>query len=226
MAGAAARYICADMKIQFTEIECKDMMFNPLRIPDGMSIFEFYPQLNKYKIFKKSAGKTIDNHALMLWVIFMYDKNTPYRLKFKDVLKRKIAIANDVGFETIEGGRFEQAVDTFLKGQNTVVNAKIVEYVRLHREFKYTYLVGIENSYYQIMDDVMRGETKRISELREVQQELEDTMIDLMNQDDNQHVRDMVLRFMEAERLELRPEDIALKLLKGEQAVTADEIWE
>jgi len=214
------------MKSQFSEAEFKDMMFNPSRVPEGMSIFEFFPQLNKHKIFKKSAGKELVNEMVMYYVLCMYDKHTPFRTKYRDILKRKVAVANEVGFETESGGRFVKQVEDMLKGRNKTVNLKIVEYVRIHRSFKYAYLVSVENSYYQIMEDVMAGSSKRISELKNVQQELEDTMLDMLNQDDNQFVKDMVLRYMEEDRIQLRPEDIAMKLSKGEQAITADEIWQ
>jgi hypothetical protein len=48
--------------------------------------------------------------------------------------------------------------------------------------------------------------------------------VDLLNEDDNPYIRDAVLRYMEEERLQLRPEDIALKLANDEQPVSDQEI--
>jgi hypothetical protein len=74
------------------------------------------------------------------------------------------------------------------------------------------------------MLEVIEGATKRIPDLRNIQEELEETMAQLMVEDDNPYLKDAVLRYMEEERLGLRPEDIALKLANNEQAISNKEI--
>jgi hypothetical protein len=196
---------------QFTNIEFKGMLYNPSSVPEGSSVFKIFPDLKRYAIFKKSPGKELDNEMVMLYIFCMYDKNTPYRGKYSDVLKRKIEIAHDVGFPLDDKGIFHDTVEEMMKGKNKIVNMKIMEFDRIHRSFKYTYLVTIESSYYNVMLEVMEGATKRISDLRSIQEELEDTMIQILNEDDNPYIREAVLRYMEEERLNLRPEDYALK---------------
>lgn len=212
------------MNSQFTNIEFAGMMYNPTKISDRASVFRAFKDLAKHRLFKKPNGYNLDNEKVMRYIMCMYDKNTPYRHKYPDVLKRKIEIAHDVGFPINDSGIFNDPVEDFLKGKNKVINRKIVEFVRIHRNFKYSFLVGIENSYYNVMLEVMDGATKRISDLREIQEELENTMVELMNDDNNPHIRDAVLRYMEEERLALRPEDIALKIANGEEPITAEEI--
>ena len=212
------------MNWQFTSIEFRGMLYNPSKVPEGESVFKIFPELKKYSDFKKSPGPELDNDMVMLYVFCMYDKSNPYRGKYIDVLKRKVEIAHDVGFTMDEKGVFSEPVEDMLKGKNKVVNRKIVEFVRIHRSFKYTYLVTIETSYYNVMLEVMEGATKRIPDLKNIQEELEETMAELLVEDDNPYIKDAILRYVEEERLQLRPEDIALKLANGEQPVTLDEI--
>ena len=212
------------MNWQFTSIEFRGMLYGPHKVPEGESVFKIFPDLKKYSIFKKSPGPELNNDMVMLYIFCMYDKSNPYRGKYTDVLKRKVEIAHDVGFTMDEKGVFPEPVEDMLKGNNEVVNRKIVEFVRIHRSFKYTYLVTIEASYYNVMLEVMEGETKRIPDLRNIQEELEDTMADLLTEDDNPHIKDAILRYVEEERLQLRPEDIALKLANSEQPITSNEI--
>ena len=212
------------MNWQFTSIEFRGMLYNPSKVPEGESVFKIFPELKKYSDFKKSPGPELDNDMVMLYVFCMYDKRNPYRGKYIDVLKRKVEITHDVGFTMDEKGVFSEPVEDMLKGKNKVVNRKIVEFVRIHRSFKYTYLVTIEASYYNVMLEVMAGDTKRIPDLRNIQEELEDTMADILTEDDNPHIKDAILRYVEEERLQLRPEDVALKLANNEQPVTAEEI--
>jgi len=212
------------MNWQFTDIEFRGMMFNLAKVPEETSVLTIFPELKKHKIFKKSPGPEIDNNLVILYIIAMYDKSTPYRSKYPDVLKRKVEIAHDVGFNMDEKGNFDDPVENLLKGMNKVVNQKIVEFIRMQRSFKYTYLVTIEASYYNVMLEVIEGATKRIPDLRNIQEELEETMAQLMVEDDNPYLKDAVLRYMEEERLGLRPEDIALKLANNEQAISNKEI--
>jgi len=212
------------MTSQFNDKEFSQMMYNPIRIPEGESVLRFYKDLNKVRAFKLDPGPGIDNDKLMQFVFCMYDKNSPYRKKFPDVLKRKIEVAHDVGFEDIGGGQFESPIEDLLKGRNEIVNRKVVEYVRLHRNFKYAFLVSIEASYYNIMVDIMGGATKQINDARNIQTELEDTLIEIMNQDNNPYLKDEILRYMEDERLKLRPEDIAKKMQEGETPISIEEI--
>lgn len=208
------------MNWQFNHIEFKGMLYNPTKVPDHTSVFRVFPELSKFKIFKKSPGPEISNDLVMLYIFCMYDQNTPYRAKYTDVLKRKIEICHDVGFVVDQAGNFEPPIEDMLRGKNPVINEKIVEYVRIHRSFKYSYLVTIESSYYDLMLEIVSGETKRLKELKTIQLELEQTMTDIMNDDDNPFIKDAVLRYMEEERLNLRPEDIALKLLNNEPPVS------
>lgn len=212
------------MNWQFTDIEYRGMMYNPSKVPEDVSVFKIFPDLKKYKAFTKSPGPELDNDLVMLYIFCMYDKSTPYRGKYTDVLKRKIEIAHDVGFPMDEKGVFPEPVEDMLKGNNKSVSRKIVEFVRIQRSFKYTYLVTIEASYYNVMLEVMDGATKRIPDLRSIQEELEETMAELLNEDNNPYIRDAVLRYMEEERLQLRPEDIAMKLANDEQPITPEEI--
>lgn len=195
------------------------MMYNPDKIPEGTSIISFYKELGKIREFKTSAGETIDNDKVNLYVLLMYDKGSPYRRKYSDVLKRKIEVAHDIGFETIEDGNFEVPVEDFLRGKNTIVNKKIVQYVRMHRSFKYAYLVAIESSYYNLMLEILGGETKNLSKAKDLRDDLEENLSEILNQDNNPYLKDEILRYMENERLELRPEDIARKIQNGETPI-------
>lgn len=196
------------------------MMYNPLRIPGGESVLRFYKDLAKIRAFKLDPGEGIDNNKLMQYIFCMYDKNSPYRKKYSDALKRKIEIAHDVEFQEEGGGIFVSPVEDLLKGKNRIVNQKIVEYVRLHRNFKYAFLVSIEASYYTMMVEVMGGSVKQVSDMKGIQLELEDTMLDILNQDNNPYLKEEILRYMEDERLQLRPEDIAKKLQAGETPIS------
>jgi hypothetical protein len=199
--------------------EFQSLMYNVEKVPDGANILTFFKDFGKIKEFRLNPGDGLDNNKVMIYIVLMYDKSSPYRKKFTDVLKRKIEVAHDVGFEVEAGGTFNSLVEDFLKGKNEIVNRKIVQYVRLHRNYKYSYQVSVEASYSNLMLEILGGDTKNISKARDLKDELEDNLLELLNQDSNPYLKDEILRFMEDERLALRPEDIAKKSQSGEKPI-------
>ena len=202
---------------QFHSKEFLQMMYNPDKVSEGTSVLSFYKDLAKIKEFKWNPGEGIDNEKLIRYILLMYDRNSPYRKKYSDISRRKIEIAHDVGFPTMEDGKFESPIEDFLKGRNTIVNRKIVAYIKLHRSYKYAYQVSIEETYYNLIEGMLGGETKNVAELRKLRDELEENLLELLNQDNNPVLKDEILRYIEEERLALRPEDIARKMQKGEK---------
>jgi hypothetical protein len=205
---------------QFHTKEFQSMMFNVDKIPEGTSVLTFYKELGKIKEFKASAGEDIDNDKVNLFVLLMYDKNSPYRRKYSDPLKRKVEIAHDVAFEIIEGGVFESPVEDILKGRNEIVNKKIVQFVRMHRNYNYSYQISVETAYSNLMLEIQSGETKGLKALADMRDDLERNLMEMLNQDNNPYLKDEMLRYMESERLALRPEDIAKRSRDGEPLVT------
>lgn len=208
------------MILQFHQKQYSQMRFDPTRVPEGSDILKFYKDLGRIKEFKASPGEGIDNTKVMQYILLMYDFHSPYRLKYSDVLKRKIEVAHDCEFRTEQNGMFEPAVEDFLKGKNRIVNQKIIQYVILHRSYKYSYQISVEAAYFNLMLEIQAGETKSITKLGELRDELESNLMELLNQDSNFYLRDEILRYIEDERLQLRPEDIAKKMQGGESPIS------
>ena len=199
------------MSLQFHSKEFIQLRYNIDKVPEGSTILQTFKELAKIKEFRTSAGEGIDNDKVNRYVILMYDSKSPYRSKYHDVLKRKIEIVHDLGFLVIEGGTFESPVEDILRGKNEIVNKKIIQYVRMHRSFKYSYLVAIESSYYNLMLEIIGGDTRKLGVAKELRDDLESSLLELLNQDNNPYLKDEILRYMENERLALRPEDFAKK---------------
>jgi hypothetical protein len=209
------------MILSFHAKEYIQMRFDPTKVQGGEDILKFYKDLGKIKEFRANPGEDLDNTKVMQYVMCMYDAHSPYRTKFTDVLKRKIEVAHDCEFKTGEGGVFDSVVEDFLKGKNEIVNRKIVQYVMLHRSYKYSYQISIESAYFNLMLEVQSGVTdsKSLAKLAELRDELENNLMELLGQDNNSYVKDTMLKYLEDERLQLRPEDIARKIQNGEKPI-------
>jgi hypothetical protein len=201
------------MKQSFHPKEFSQMRFDPTKIPEGTDVLKFYKDLGKIKEFRLSPGEGLDNTKIMQYIMCLYDYHSPYRKKYNDILKRKLEVAHDCEFELREDGTFESAVEDFLRGKNKVVNQKVIQYVILHRSYKYAYQISVETAFMNLMLEIQGGETdtKSITKLGELRDELEANLMELLNQDTNPYLKDEFLRYVEDDRLALRPEDYAKK---------------
>jgi len=207
----------------FIDQDFSKLMFKVRTIPLERSLLRAFPELGKHPEFKVKFDN-INKDKLIRYVIYMYDRNTPLRRKFPDILRRKVEAAKEAGFKINEVGLFEDDVEEFLRGKNDKANRMIVAYARIHKNFKYSFFITIEESFYGLMRSVIGGELKNIPDLKKAQKELDESMDELLSGDKNPFLVEEVLRYMETERLALRPEDIARKLKNDEPAATNPDV--
>ncbi len=206
----------------FADNEFDKMMFNVYRVPHNRSVLKAFATLSKLPELKKRLSGGLDKNKVLRYICFMYDKNSPLRKRFPNIMKRKIESARLAGFKLDEEGIFTENVEDMLSGKNRSVNKMIIAVVRSHRNVKYSYLVSIEESFYFMMEEVVGGEMKNMGRLKEVQNEIEETVLEMMNEDDNPLIKEELFKYMEEERLNLRPEDIARKNRKRDEKSEGD----
>lgn len=192
----------------FAENEFKNMMFDVSVVQPPKHVITSYPRLRKIKEFKTKFTK-LSKDKVIRYIMLLYDKNSPFRIKFNDVLIRKVEVAKGAGWEIEDHGLFNDEVERLLRGENKHVNRMIIAFVRLHRNFKYSYLIALEETFYRFLLETITGEIKNMAQMKSTQGELEELITELLNQDKNPYIREELLRYVEEARLNLRPEDIA-----------------
>lgn len=206
----------------FANNEFDKMMFNVYRVPHNRSVLKSFATLSKLPELRRRIYTGLDKNKVLRYICFMYDKNSPLRKRFPNIMKRKIESARLAGFNLEEGGIFAENIEDMLSGKNNSVNNMIVSIVRAHRNVKYSYLVSIEESFYFMMEEVVGGEMKNMGRLKDVQNEIEETVLEMMNEDDNPLIKEELFKYMEEERLNLRPEDIARQNRKRNEESEGD----
>jgi hypothetical protein len=205
----------------FVKSDFERLQYNITLVPEGQDIIKWFPTLKKFS-FKRRIPE-LDANKIIKYIILMYDRETPFREKYSKIDVRKVEVAKFVGFN-FNKGTFDEMVIKMLSGRIQVINRAIVEYVRHHKNFKYSYLVGIEEGFYNILNQVIEGKTQNLSKLKEMQKELDETVNEMLNEDKSSELINTLLSYLEEERLELRPEDIAKKIRDGEFPITDPEI--
>lgn len=207
----------------FSSKDFEGLLYNVTLIPSTRKVMEKFPKLKSLPSFKHRFKK-LDKEKVVRYIILMYDQGTPFRKRYNKINLRKIEVAKYVHFQHKVGGLFNSEVNDMLMGENRDVNKMIVEYVRHQKNYKYTYLVGLEEGFYAILQEVTSGKIGNLTKLKDMQEQLEHTMSEILNDDKSAGLRQDLMEFIEEERLELRPEDIAEKLLNSESPIELKEI--
>lgn len=211
------------MESSFIDQDFSKLMLKVRIVPQEKSLLKVFPELNKHQEFKVKFDN-LNRNKVIRYVVYMYDKNTPLRKKFPDILRRKVEAAKEAGFKINKVGLFEDDVEEFLRGKNDKVNRMIVAYARIYKNFRYSYSITVEESFYGLMRSIIAGELKNLPDLKKAQKELDESMDELLSGDKNPFLVEETLRYMETERLALRPEDIARKMKNNEPPPTNSEI--
>jgi hypothetical protein len=211
---------------QFKDLEFRNMKFSPSRIHEGKSVFDVYPELKEYPEFLASCGRELDNNLVMLYIFCMYDKGTPYLIKYPDVIKRKIEIAGDLGFKKSDKGVFDDPVDKMLKGKNSRVQRKIVTFIRMMNDYEWAYHITLAENYYNLTHSILSGKNTNINNLQKMKEQLEVSLAKMTNRDDTKQLESDVLKYIEEDRLKIRAEDFAEMLADGKNPFDEDEIFE
>ena len=200
----------------FAESEFKDMMFNVASVSSQKYVTNAYPKLRKIAEFKLPLNN-IHKDKVIRYIMFLYDAKSPFRVKFNDILQRKVEVAKGAGWETDTGGLFDDNVESLLRGDNKNANQMAVAFIRLHRNFKYSYLIALEETFYRYLNETLMGNMTNVTKMKSTQAELEEIITELTNEDTNPSLRNELLRYVEESRLNLRPEDIARMAKKKQQ---------
>ena len=211
---------------QFKDLEFKGMIYNPSRITESKSVFDVYPELSKYHEFVAAPGKGLNNDMIMRYIFLMYDKETPYLKKYQDTIKRKLEILNDLGFEKDKKGVFTEAVESVIKGNNVRVQRKIVAFIRMFNDYEWTYHITLAENYYNLTHNILSGKNAKMNELKNIKRELQESLEKMTNRDDNVQLEYDILKYMEEERLSIRPENYAEMLENNEEPFYEEEIFE
>lgn len=152
----------------------------------------------------------------------MYDKESPFLYRVNNILKRKVEVAKYV--KLVENPKMvpEDVMDMF-SGKDQKFNTMVIAYVRMHKDVKYSLVVGLDNLFYSDLEKIQAGLTPK-KPINETQKSLEDAIADLLSNDDSPQLRTELFTLMEEERLSsFRPEGIAEALARGENVFEGKE---
>ena len=203
-------------------IDLKKGLFDISGVTEKTNLTKEFPILAQYEEFVMPLPSYINKGVLFRYIVLMYDSQLSVRELIPDLNKRKRECAEVAGFKTDNTGKFSEEIENVLMCMNPYVNNMIITYCRMQRMPKYTSLVSIEEAHSKLLKKLMDEGTDKSSVLKainDMEDEMEDRTVELLNFDKSFFLRQSLYEASEAERLALRPEDIAENLRRGRDAV-------
>jgi hypothetical protein len=133
----------------FKSQDFKEILFPVHNLKKGMDLFKAFPTLNKYEEFTKAKlPATLPLVKVFKYIVFTYDKKSPYYTQIDEQRERKIEAIKAAGFLPNHKNGFSDAVRGVLSCENQIVNAMIIRYCRLQGK-EFTNLIASQEAYYQ-----------------------------------------------------------------------------
>ncbi len=211
------------MELEFQKSDFEKLMFRVDDMPDKVDPVEYFPKLKKWREFspQRTWSKTLKN-KIFKWIVLMYDKESPFRAKIGDARKRRFEVAKYVKLVT-DFNLIDPKVESVLRGNDAEVNRMVIAYARMHRNSLYALVIGLDDMFYEDLFQVKMGNTVK-KQITTTQRELETSITELLNQDNDAQLRWELALVMEEERLEIRPEDIAEIFASGKKPFEGEEV--
>lgn len=188
-----------------------------MALPPKKSPLEAFELLQKHREFHVALlHPATPKSKVLRYVVLVYDKNSPLHEAHTDLNKKKLAAAELSGFVKEPGGMYSEKVEEMFRCKDKDINPMIIRYITLSRSALYHKYTILNEFYTSVSVRMLAGEAK-IDEFNKVNKELEICESELLSNDNNLH-EDFTQYYFET-NLELRPEDIAIRIQKGEKAI-------
>ena len=194
----------------FQKKDFSDCLVNPME--DKLRDNEL---LKSFPEFKKPLGLIPANNVFK-YIICVYDKNSPFRKKFDDIIKRKTEAAMFSDFKVNEFNEFDEKYYAILICKNETVNKMILRYGRMQYSSEYSYLTTMEDLYHRQLEGVRKGEDIDTKKIKQTRDEITSTIDILTTKDRNMHLHYDLLKIIDDDSLDIYPEDIAERIAKKE----------
>lgn len=213
--------------VHFKKQDFNEILYPVHTLKKGMDLFETFPKLLDYKEFTSRLPASLSISKVFTYIVYVYDKKSPFRVQIEDLKTRKIEAAREAGFSTHHEGGFSDSVKSILNCTNVIVNKMIIRYLRMQGK-DFTGLVVDQESYYDILlqqlegiknddDDPLLTAKKKAelsSKANEFRERLDSSARDFLEQEEARGLHDELwsLAEDEAKNIKITPEDYAAQI--------------
>lgn len=197
--------------MNYRESDYRLMLFNVSELQKYDDPLVFWPELRKIDELRLAeTGPNLPKDKVLRYIFLCYDRGSPVVIHNKDLIKRKYEAAILSGFELVDK-KFEKQVEDVIKCQDPLVNEMICAFVRLFGDDDFAYITSLKDALYAILPSVQLGEIKDIDKVQKLKKEIDTVTEKILVRDNTNNLYLDLYKYIEREKLGLRPEDMALK---------------
>jgi hypothetical protein len=201
--------------MNYRESDYRSMLFNVSILQKFDDPLVVWPELNRIDEFRNSeTGQYLPKDKVIRYIFLCYDRGSPVVINNKDLIKRKYEAALLSGFELIDK-KFQRQVEDVIKCQDPLVNEMICAFVRLFGDDDFAYITSLKDALYAILPSVQMGDIKDIDKVQKLKKEIDTVTDKILVRDNTNSLYLDLYKYIEREKLGLRPEDMALKNNRG-----------
>lgn len=178
------------------------MMFNIYELGSGVDIVENY---NELKVQPEFQLEIKDKNKIVRYILFFYDKGSPYETRYKDYNERKAACAEAAGFKY--NTKWPKSIEDVMNGENKEANLMIAAFLKMHLDTDWSHLVAMKTIYYKQIAKVLDGSisSANYSNLDKLKESIDKTSLKMSKGD--KKVEKAIFKVMNYQELNLRPEN-------------------
>ena len=189
-------------------------------------------ELDQYGGILNESPTGFAKDLVLEFITYVYHPQSPF-MEIKNIVKRKFEVATYVRFPTNKDGTLRGSYESIILGTNREVNARIIHYLRLTKSPDYELLQVLTESYYNTLEALKNVDNTKTDDSKEQKERamarekllkvLSDTrneMIEiearLLSGDDGKKLLQELYQGVDDDINEIRPEDIAQRIMDGD----------
>ena len=209
--------------MEFAPSDFNRLMIDVYNADMSVPFVNQFHQLQIYTECSDIIPKKLERNKIIKWIVYVYDKGSPYRDKYKNLTQRKVQAMIDAGYG-LEGEFFPKEIEDILQGKNERVCNMIIAYIKLHCDAEYAHLILLEAMYFQIYREVLSGITQKIGELEKTKEAYTNAIHTVLMNDKDKGLLSALYKSINNDKVKLRPEDIAKSIREKGVEKTVEEL--
>ncbi|MBN2661573.1 MAG: hypothetical protein JXR54_09930 [Tannerellaceae bacterium] len=164
-------------------------------------------------------------NSVFRYIVLMYDTESPYVIKYKDITTRRMQAARNCNFPR-SGVEYQSEVERLVLGKNSRVNKMALRYMFLQSDIDFLQYQSYQIMYYKQLKNTIDGDyddpskyTKLKANLDSLSGELKKLQTAIFHGDESKDMKKALYDFASKINLDFRPEHRASRVEKGKDAV-------
>lgn len=186
---------------------------------DPLEVFKEFKFFNEF--VNPELPEKVSFNKVFRYIGYLYQPHSPLKRIFADVLKRKVEAAKLADFDMNKEKRFTKEYQDIINDKYECINAMIIRFIRTFKNIEMAELSIYEEEYYKELlalknESEATDKKNRMINIETIGGRIKKLLGDITYDDANHLLIEKLLDDLENEQLNLRPEDIALKIRRKE----------